>query len=189
MQRRLAALSLALLIGLVLVRALLLKRRTGARVIHFGEIDKKDFLIPPFALFYIYTVFAGAFDLPLVSVWEFFHSEAVAWFGVVLCLAGLILLSLSLLSFGKSFRIGIDAKNPDALVTTGVFAHTRNPIFVAFILVLLGQFLVFPNWILLAYLAAGIWLIHRQILREEAFLHERYGREYAEYRKRVRRYL
>jgi len=189
MQRRLAALSLALVVGAVLIRAILLKRRTGTRVIHFGDIDKTDFLIPPFALFYIYTVFAAAFQLPLLSARELFHSEAVAWVGVALCLAGLVLLSLSLLSFGKSFRVGIDTDHPDALVTTGVFALTRNPIYVAFVLVLLGQFLAFPNWILLAYLAAGIWLIRRQILREEAFLHERYGREYAEYCKRVRRWL
>ncbi len=44
---------------------------------HFGKIDKTDFLIPPFALFYLYTVFAVAFDLPLVSTQEFFHSEGI----------------------------------------------------------------------------------------------------------------
>jgi len=189
MQRRLAALSLSLVIGMVLIRAILLKRRSGARVFHFGELDKTDFLIPPFALFYIYTVFAAAFGLPLVSDRELFHSEAAAWLGVVLCLAGLALLLASLISFGKSFRVGIDANQPDALVTTGVFALTRNPIYVAFLLVLLGQFLAFPNWILLAYLVAGTWLIRRQILREEAFLHQHYGRDYADYCKRVRRYL
>jgi hypothetical protein len=37
----------------------------------------------------------------------------------------------------------------DKLVTTGVFAFSRNPIYVAFGCVLLGQFLVFPDWILL----------------------------------------
>ena len=156
---------------------------------HFGKIDKTDFLIPPFALFYFYTVFAAAFDLPFVSTEEFFHSEVISWVGVMLCLAGLILLLLSLVSFGKSFRIGIDVDHSDKLVTTGVFAFSRNPIYVAFAFVLLGQFLVFPNWILLVYLAAGIWLFHRQVLREEEFLRQHYGQEYAEYCNRVRRYL
>ena len=155
---------------------------------HFGKIDKTDFLIPPFALFFFYTVFAAAFNLPL-STQEFFHSEVISWVGVILCLAGLILLLLSLISFGKSFRVGIDVDLPDKLVTTGVFAFSRNPIYVAFAFVLLGQFLVFPDWILLTYLAAGIWLFHRQVLREEAFLRNQYGQEYAEYCNRVRRYL
>jgi protein-S-isoprenylcysteine O-methyltransferase Ste14 len=102
---------------------------------------------------------------------------------------GFALLLLSLVSFGKNFRVGIDINRPGKLVTSGVFAFSRNPIYVAGGLVLLGEFLVFPNWILLVYLAAGLWLIHRQVLREEEFLRKKYGQEYAEYRNRVRWYL
>ena len=65
--------------------------------------------------------------------------------------------------------MGIDGRLADKLVTTGIFAISRDPC-VGFALVLLGQFLVFPNWILLIYLMAGIWLFHRQVLREEGFL-------------------
>jgi len=64
-------------------------------------------------------------------------------------------------------QYGVD--HADKLVTTGVFAFSRNPIYVAFGCVLLGQFLVFPDWILSVYLAAGIWLFHRPVLREEEF--------------------
>src|SRR5206468_12084803 len=161
--------------------------RAGTRAMHFGRIDRKDFLIPPFALFYVYTVSATAFGLPVVSRQVFFHSGALAWVGVLLCYAGLLALLLSLVSFGKSFRVGIDVEHPDSLVTTGIFAYSRNPIYVAFASVLLGQFLVFPNWILLVYLVAGIWLFHRQVTREEAFLKQRYGRDFAEYRSEERR--
>lgn len=164
-------------------------QRRGIRAFHFGNIDKKDFLIPPFALFYFYTVFASAFNLPSVSRHEFFESEALSWMGVFLCVMGLLLLLWSLISFGRSFRVGIDIDQPDKLVTTGVFAYTRNPIYVAFWFVLLGQFLVFPNWILLIYFGAATWLFHRQVLREETFLRSQYGREYSDYSHRVRRYL
>jgi|Tabmets5t2r1_1033131.scaffolds.fasta_scaffold26110_2 protein-S-isoprenylcysteine O-methyltransferase Ste14 len=188
MQGYLAALTIVLLVGMVLTRVILM-RRTGTRAVHFGRIDKTDFLIPPFALFYFYTVFAAAFNLPIVSTQRFFHSEVISWVGVSLGFVGLTLFLLSLVSFGRSFRVGIDIDHPDKLVTTGVFAFSRNPMYVAVGFVLLGQFLVFPNWIVLVYLAAGIWLVHRQVLREEAFLREQYGQEYAEYCHRVRRYL
>jgi protein-S-isoprenylcysteine O-methyltransferase Ste14 len=188
MQGYLAALTIVLLVGMVLTRVLLM-RRTGTRAVHFGRIDKTDFLIPPFALFYCYTVFAAAFNLPIVSTQRFFHSEVISWVGVSLGFVGLTLFLLSLVSFGRSFRVGIDIDHPDKLVTTGVFAFSRNPMYVAVGCVLLGQFLVFPNWIVVVYLAAGMWLVHRQVLREEAFLREQYGQAYAEYCHRVRRYL
>jgi protein-S-isoprenylcysteine O-methyltransferase Ste14 len=188
MQKYLAALTIVLLLGMVLIRVFVM-RRTGTRAMHFGKIDKTDFLIPPFALFYFYTVFAAAFNLPTVSRQAFFQSETIAWVGVLVCLMGLLLLVWSLVSFGQSFRVGIDTDHPDKLITTGVFAFSRNPIYVAFALILLGQFLIFSNWILLVYLGAAIWLFHRQVLREEDFLKRHYGQEYLEYCNRVRRYV
>ena len=180
--------TLMLLVAMVGCRALLMRRK-GTRAIYFGSIDKSDFLIPPFALFYFYCVFAAAFGFPTVSRQQLFHLHIVCWLGTLLCFTGLLLFLLSLISFGSSFRVGIDPNHPDKLVTTGVFAFSRNPIYVAFGLVLLGQFLLFANWILLVYLVAGVWLFHRQVLREEAFLKRHYGPEYLTYTARVRRYL
>ena len=183
-----AALSLLLLFVLVFTRVLLLKRR-GIKAMHFGNIDKKDFFIPPFALFYFYLVFANAFHFPTTAKQEFFHSALIQWAGVFLCLAGLSLFLWSLFSFGQSFRVGIDKDHPDKLITTGIFAFSRNPIYTAFAFILIGQFLIFPNWLLLVYLFAAAWLFHRQVLREEAYLKIHYGQQYADYCRRVRRYF
>jgi protein-S-isoprenylcysteine O-methyltransferase Ste14 len=153
----LGAVVIVLLLGTVLTRVILL-RRAGTEAMHFGELDKTDFLIPPVALFYFYTIFAAAFHWPLTSTRRLFHSNVIGWIGVGLCFIGLLVLVLSLVSFGKSFRVGIDVEGPDRLVTTGIFAISRNPIYVGFAFVLVGEFLVFPNWIPLAYLAAGVLL-------------------------------
>jgi len=183
-----ASLTIVLLIAMVVTRVLLM-RKSGIAAMKFGQIDRTDFLIPPFALFYFYLIFAAAFGWPTVSRQVFFQSEPVQWIGVLFCLAGLALMLWSILSFGKSFRVGIDPDHPGQLITTGVFSFTRNPIYVAFASVLLGQLLVFPNWILLVYLGAAAWLFHRQVLREEEFLQKHYGKEYQEYCRKVRRYL
>ena len=74
-------------------------------------------------------------------------------------------------------------------MTTGIFAVSRNPIYVGFFLFLLGQFLVFPSWTTLTALAFAAVLFHRQVLREEEFMRQRYGQEYTEYCSRVRRYV
>jgi protein-S-isoprenylcysteine O-methyltransferase Ste14 len=183
-----AALTMLLLIGMVVTRARLLKSK-GIDAMQFGKIDRKDFLLPPFALFYIYLIFAHAFHLPTVSTSEMFQVDVLRWIGVLFCLVGLGLFLVALVSFGNSFRVGIDTEHPDKLITSSIFAQTRNPIYVAFALVLLGQFLVFPNWILLLYLGAAVAMFHRQVLREEEFLKKYYGQEYADYCQRVRRYF
>jgi len=161
-----AALTVVPLIGMVLTRALLMKRQ-GIEAMKFGNIDKKDLLIPPFAFFYFYIIFVEAFPLPPVSHQEFFQSDSVPWIGVGLCAGGLGLLLWSLISFGRSFRVGIDTDRPDRLVTSGIFAVSRNPIYVAFATVLLGQFLIFPNWILLLYMAVPPPGIARGRISEE----------------------
>jgi len=183
-----AASALLVLLAMVVTRLLML-RRSGTQAMHFGKIDKTDFLIPPVALFYFYTVFAAAFDWPLVSTQRFFHSNSAAWAGVALCLGGLSILLASLVSFGRSFRVGIDVDHPDQLVTAGIFSVSRNPIYVGAALILTGEFLAFPNWIPLAYLVGGLALFHRQVLREEEFMRGHYGQEYLQYCQRVRRYV
>lgn len=188
MQRYFAALTILLLIGTVVSRAVVMKRR-GIEALHFGKLDRTDFLIPPFAFFYFYTVFAAAFNLPILSKQVFFQSELFAWAGVTFCLGGLLILIWSIISFGDSFRVGIDTDQSVELITSGVFAISRNPIYVGFWLFLLGQFLIFPNWILLIFIGAATWLFHRQVLREEEFLKEHFGGEYTRYLNQVRRYL
>ncbi|MDX9865642.1 MAG: isoprenylcysteine carboxylmethyltransferase family protein [Anaerolineaceae bacterium] len=188
MQNYLAVLTIVLMIAMVMARVAIMKKR-GIETVHFGKLDKTDFLIPPFAIFYFYLVFAAAFHLPAPSTQEFFPFELIAWIGVALCLAGLLILLWSLVSFGQSFRIGIDTTRPDQLITSGIFACSRNPIYTAFAMILLGQFLIFSNWILLVYAFAAFWLFHRQVLREEDFLKEHYGEAFTAYCQNVRRYL
>ncbi len=91
----------------------------------------------------------------------------------------------SLISFRRSFRVGIDADHPDELITDGVFAFSRNPIYVAFAMVLIGEFLIFSNWVCLIYLVAAVALFHRQVLREEDYLRWRYAEAYDQYCRRA----
>lgn len=187
MQGFLAVAALILVIILVISRIVVMRKK-GITAMKFGEMDKKDFLIPPFALAFYYLVFAGVFDWPTVGT-ELYNSEMVSWIGVGLCILGVVFFVLSLVSFGQSFRVGIDEKDPGPLITSGTFAISRNPIYTAFGAILLGVFLIVPNWVLLLFIGAATWLVNRQVLREEESLKKIYGEEYIEYCKKVRRYL
>lgn len=190
MRGYLSVLALLVFFSLLAGRTLALRRR-GIRAIVFGRTHRSDFLLLPIFPLFAYTVLAGAFGLPMPRVLKtaFWNSGAVAWAGLLLCVAALIGFAATLKAFGSSFRVGIDEQNPDKLVTAGTFALSRNPIYVCFLAFFFGMFLQYPNFILAGLIALFLPLIHRQILREEAFLRARYGKEYAAYCGRVRRYL
>lgn len=184
----LGAAAILIVVCMVPARIALLRRR-GIAAMKFGKTDRTDFLIPPFALLYLYFIFAGALGRAPLQQRPFFASVPLQWAGALFCVSGLVLFALSLVSFGSSFRVGIDTDNPDHLVTSGVFELTRNPIYVAFGFLLLGEFFIQPSWITLLYFIGAMGVIHRQVLREEACLKELYGREYEAYCESAPRYL
>ncbi|PIC72921.1 isoprenylcysteine carboxylmethyltransferase family protein [Sporosarcina sp. P17b] len=187
MQGYIAVTTISLLIILVIIRSIQLKK-FGINVFKFGHMDKKDFIIPPFALLLLYLITSNAFNLPRLGT-ELFTNGIVGWIGVALCSAGLLLFLYSLISFGKSFRVGIDEESPGTLITTGAFSISRNPIYTAFGMVLCGEFLIYHNWILLIYLISAFWLFNRQVRLEEQSLVKIYGEEYVQYCQNVRRYI
>ena len=85
--------------------------------------------------------------------------------------------------------LSIWVNKPDKLVSSGMFAFSRNPLYVCFDMFLFGQFLIHRNIIIAVAIVGFALAIHRQILREEKFLASHYGGKYEEYRKKVRRYL
>jgi protein-S-isoprenylcysteine O-methyltransferase Ste14 len=188
MQKYFGILIIALFVVLVLSRTHNLKKQ-GIEAVEFGKKDKKDFFILPFALFYFYLLIAHACNLPTIPGQELFHLVVLSWFGVLMCLFALLFFLWTLISFRKSFRVGLVDNTAQGLVTTGAFAISRNPIYVSFAIMLIGQFLIYPSWILLIYIFLGMFTFHRQVLKEEEFLEKQYGEEFKAYRKKVRRYL
>jgi len=187
MQGYFAVFALALLILFVLLRSYQMKK-FGIKALHFGKIDKKDFLIPPFVLLYIYLIIANIFNLPKFGQ-TLTYSPVASWSGVALCILAPGLFLWGMVSFGNSFRVGIDMDKPGGLISTGAFSISRNPLYVAFLMILLGIFLIFTTWIFFVYFVAGLWLIDRQVCLEENSLRNIYGKEYDDYCGRVRRYI
>ncbi len=120
---------------------------------------------------------------------SFLHLQLVKILGVVLACVGLLIFVLAFFSFGDSWRIGIDRKTAGRLVTGGIFAVSRNPIYVAFDLLTIGVFLMNGTWFFLIFALIAIVVVHAQTLREEKFLAQRYGDTYEHYRRSTPRYL
>ena len=126
--------------------------------------------------------------LPVLSRY-FFNVPVVRITGLVISGLGLIIFLTALVSFSNSWRVGIDKENPGSLVTTGIFAVSRNPIFLFIDLFFIGVFLVFSNLFFLLAAIVVITGIHFQILQEEKFLLSEYGDAYRHYYSKARRYI
>ena len=74
------------------------------------------------------------------------------------------------------------------LVTTGVYAYVRNPVYSAFMFVCTGVLLIYGNLILLL-LPIIYWGFMTVLMKstEEKWLEDLYGKEYVQYRQRVNR--
>lgn len=79
---------------------------------------------------------------------------------------------------------------PDHLLTSGPFAVTRNPIYLANTLLLIGLTFITGNaWFLpLAFIAA--FIVQKLVVeREEKVLATKFGKKYRDYSKTVRRWI
>ena len=186
--------ELPVLVMLVLARSLVL-RRQGIKALVFGVTDKSDFLIIPVIAFFFYSLLAGIFNFPYpkfltASFWKTESLQILmTWIAIFICTASLVWFAVTLKIFGSSFRVGIDEKTNGKLVTNGTFAFSRNPVYLAFITFFTGIFLAYSGFTIAVFLVLLFMAIHRQILREEIFLKNHYGKEYEEYCRKTRRYL
>ncbi len=137
-----------------------------------------------------------------VLLWIFVEPARV-WMGPLLWLerlpvqiAGAALMTAALLwvlaaqaQMGASWRIGIDDENPTGLVVRGLFARSRNPIFLGMRASLAGLFLMAPNAVLLACWLVGDVLIQVQVFLEEQHLERQHGESYRRYCSATPRWL
>jgi len=140
-------------------------------------------------LAYVAVAWALGYARALPEAWVRGGSPAaVQGVGVAVLVAALVLYGAALRAMGESWRFTIDREKPGKLVTGGVFAYSRNPIYVSLALFAVGLALVVGvvATALTAIIVVGYFPF--LIRREERFLRSRYGAAYEDYCKRVGRY-
>jgi protein-S-isoprenylcysteine O-methyltransferase Ste14 len=114
--------------------------------------------------------------------------EVLTVVGAVALLAGLAVLAHTVIRFVVE---GLGTPAPVAptqnLVVGGLYRFVRNPMYVAVVVIILGQAAILARPVLLVY-AAIFWAVVASFVRfyEEPTLAERYGAQYAAYRRAVR---
>jgi protein-S-isoprenylcysteine O-methyltransferase Ste14 len=114
----------------------------------------------------------------------------VRWLGLGLAALGFILGVLALIEFRRA-RTTSDPKKPvQSFVTSGIYRHTRNPIYLGFVLMLIGIPLnlgVYWGFVLVWPLV--IFTNNMVIKDEESHLEKKFKEQFTSYKSRVRRWL
>ncbi len=191
-------LAITVYFGAAITRFLQMRAQGISPVTLISKENKRqsllDFLFFLVLLFWITQILFKAFHwqinlLPESVIRIFFNTPFSKILGVAFITLGFFFLIWGLISFGKSWRIGIDKENPGALVTTGAFALSRNPIYLFLNSFFWGTFLIDDNALFFIFALCASVGIHFRILKEEKFLTSQYDEEYKIYQKNVRRYL
>ena len=84
----------------------------------------------------------------------------------------------------------VPTSTTNRIIETGIFAYTRNPIYLAIVMFFLSMFLVFENVMyFLSAVGLAIWLHNYVIKSEEKFLQNKFPDEYGRYMKVVKRWI
>jgi protein-S-isoprenylcysteine O-methyltransferase Ste14 len=83
---------------------------------------------------------------------------------------------------------GID-NPPTRIVTEGPYRLTRNPMYLAHIIFMVGLALTLRSWVALAFLVLRTIWFHRRVVADEARLTARFGADYTDYTRRVKRWV
>jgi protein-S-isoprenylcysteine O-methyltransferase Ste14 len=143
--------------------------------------------IPP--LVFLAGFLAGLF-LQWFAPLNFFPGVAPKIIGFVVAVTSGI---LAISGFIAMHRAGtnIDVRRPAlAIVSTGPFRFTRNPLYLSLVLISLGVALFFNLAWVAILLVPIVFMVHYGIIkREERYLESKFGQQYLEYKNRVRRWV
>lgn len=110
--------------------------------------------------------------------------------GLVVAVGGIVGVMLAQGGMGASWRIGVDNTERTELVTDGVFAVVRNPIFTAMVVTQVGFVVLAPTWLSLLALACLVVAVQLQVrLLEEPHLVAVHGAAYLDYAARTGRFV
>ncbi len=129
---------------------------------------------------YVFTGFPAIAGRPFVP--------ALAWLGIATGLFSLWLFWRTHKELGRNWSVSLEVRDKHELITGGVYRYVRHPMYSAFFLWAVAQFLLLPNWVagLSGIVGFGTLYLFR-VGREEKLMLDAFGEEYRAYMARTAR--
>ncbi len=143
------------------------------------------------ALIIISFLVVGSF---LTNIWPLSASldnqQLFGQLGLGLFGMAILILTFAYGSMARAKTTINPSEHSTSVVSTGIYAYTRNPIYIGWFIIFVAIALRNNSWFDLVLSTLMIALLHwAAVLPEEAYLERKFGEEYSSYKERVRRWL
>jgi protein-S-isoprenylcysteine O-methyltransferase Ste14 len=147
-----------------------------------SNIKWKNFPVPPIHVVTLILGIAMQAWLPCAIWQDGWQGQVLGW---SLLLAGILLALWATRAFKD-----MDSEKPGKVITSGPYAYSRNPMYVAWALMHVAIAILVNTWWLVLLIPIPLLVTHYyDVRREERQLEENFGEAYRQYRSQVRRYL
>ncbi len=120
----------------------------------------------------------------------FLRQRLAVWVGVALIGVSIVIVGSALRAMARA-KTPFDIRKPTtAVVTDGAFRYSRNPMYVSLTLLYLGiASLVNTLWLVLLLVPLMVVIQRGVVRREERYLEGKFGQDYGQYKRQVRRWI
>jgi protein-S-isoprenylcysteine O-methyltransferase Ste14 len=182
-----------LLVALVVIKRVatgsVLDKPQGSFLVQLVNIFNLFFLlvVNPLAAIGLITGSLTGLDptrVPVNAGWLLWLMETA---GLLLYLAGFILMGWALLTLGRNYQLGGSApRSDDKMVVEGAYRLIRHPMYAAALSISLGLSFLLQSLAFFAVFVIYLGLILPLIHMEERELQKAYGAEYSDYQRKTR---
>lgn len=167
---------------------MILQARQGIHTHQIGKRKEKS-LHTVEELMSVATLCAPAAQLAsIIFDWSWLP-ESARFTGFLLALIGDAVFLTAVIAMKNNWRAGIPESDKTELVREGIYRWSRNPAFLGFDFMYIGVCLLYCNPVTISTSLFAIVMLHCQIIQEEKYLAETFGKAYGDYKNQVFRYL
>lgn len=155
-----------------------------------AERDSPGVVVPPPLIFIGMLIGGLVLDRFVVSSTIGVGADSRYVVGGPVALAGASAIALALNLFRRAGTRPEPWQPSSAIVEIGLYRFTRNPMYLGMALIYAGAAIMLDSAVSLLLLIPLLFVIQRGVIgREEAYLEQKFGEPYRQYKSRVRRWL
>lgn len=157
---------------------------------HFDTSKGPRIYLPPPLLYVIPFILALLIQHKIPMDSSFFSTTIIKGIGIALCLVTVFFLFTSLRQFFITKNTLIPFLRAKSLQTTGVYAITRNPMYLGLALAYLALTCFIGNWWNIILFPVLILIVQETMIKkEERYLTAEFGQTFLDYMAKVRRWI